>query len=73
MYLEWSMSGKSPKKSNKQQLSKGGQGFEDFLASLSARLVALLPDQVDDEIQKALEKCLHFFGIDRLALLRLLP
>ncbi|HPI92348.1 MAG TPA: sigma 54-interacting transcriptional regulator [Deltaproteobacteria bacterium] len=47
--------------------------FEDFLASMSARLVALEPEQIDDEIQKALGECLHFFGIDRLALVRLLP
>ncbi|OPY71642.1 MAG: Formate hydrogenlyase transcriptional activator [Syntrophorhabdus sp. PtaU1.Bin002] len=47
--------------------------FEHFLADLSAKFVALSPEQVNDEIQSALEECLNFFGIDRLALLRLLP
>lgn len=53
--------------------SKKRPEFEQFLAGLSARLVALSPEQVNDEIQNALEKCLNFFGIDRLSLVRLMP
>jgi transcriptional regulator with GAF, ATPase, and Fis domain len=48
-------------------------GFEKFLADLSAKFVALPPEQVDDEIRKALREVLGFFRIDRIALLRLLP
>src|SRR5512135_572158 len=44
-----------------------------FLADLSARLVALPPDQVDDEIRNALKEVLEFFRIDHFNLLRLLP
>ena len=47
--------------------------FEKFLADLSARLVALPPDRVDDEIRNALKKVLEFFQIDRFNLFRLLP
>jgi len=61
----------SKKTAGRRKLKK--TTFENFLASLSARFVALLPDQVDAEIQNALEACLDFFGIDRLSLLRLLP
>jgi formate hydrogenlyase transcriptional activator len=48
-------------------------GFEKFLADLSARLVALPPDRVDDEIRNALKEVLEFFQIGRISLLRLLP
>ena len=47
--------------------------FEKFLADLSARLVALPPDRIDDEIRNALKKVLEFFQIDRCALMRLMP
>ena len=47
--------------------------FEQFLADLSAKFVALPPEQVDDEIRNALNAVLEFFGIDRISLLRLLP
>jgi formate hydrogenlyase transcriptional activator len=47
--------------------------FEKFLADLSARLVALLPERVDDEIRSALKQVLEFFQIDRCNLFRLLP
>jgi len=47
--------------------------FEQFLADLSAKFVALPPEQVDDEIRSALKAVLGFFGIDRISLLRLLP
>ena len=47
--------------------------FEKFLGDLSARLIALPPERVDDEIRDALKKVLEFFQIDRLSLLQLLP
>jgi formate hydrogenlyase transcriptional activator len=47
--------------------------FEKFLADVSARLVALPPDRVDDEIRSALKEVLEFFQIDHFNLLRLLP
>jgi formate hydrogenlyase transcriptional activator len=47
--------------------------FEKFLAHLSAKLVALPPEQVDDEIRNALKEVLQFFKIDRFSLLQLLP
>ena len=47
--------------------------FEKFLAYLSARLIALPPDRVDDEIRNALKKVLEFFQIDLISLLWLLP
>ena len=47
--------------------------FEKFLADVSARLVALPPERVDDEIRNALKEVLEFFQIDRFVLLQLLP
>ena len=47
--------------------------FERFLADLSARLVALPPERIDDEIRNALKEVLKFFQIDHFNLLRLLP
>jgi len=47
--------------------------FEKLLADLSARLVALPPERVDDEIRNALKEVLEFFQIDRCNLMRLLP
>jgi formate hydrogenlyase transcriptional activator len=47
--------------------------FEKLVADLSARLVALPSEQVDDEIRRALQEVLGFFRIDRISLLRLLP
>jgi len=47
--------------------------FEKFLADLSARFVALTPEEVDGEIRNALKKVLAFFRIDRCALIRLMP
>ncbi len=47
--------------------------FERFLADLSARLVAVPPERVDDEIRNALKEVLEFFQIDRCSLLRLMP
>ncbi len=48
-------------------------GFERLLADLSARLVVLPPDRVDDEIRNSLKEVLEFFQIDRCNLMRLLP
>jgi formate hydrogenlyase transcriptional activator len=53
--------------------SKKRLEFEQFLADLSARFVALPPELVDDEIRNALKEILRFFQIDRCSLLRLLP
>jgi hypothetical protein len=47
--------------------------FEDFLAGLSTRVVALEPEQVEGEIQSALKECLSLFGTDRINLMRLQP
>jgi hypothetical protein len=47
--------------------------FEQFLADLSARFVALHSEQVDVEIRNALQEILVFFRIDRCSLLKLLP
>jgi transcriptional regulator with GAF, ATPase, and Fis domain len=47
--------------------------FEKFLADLSAKFIALPPEEVDHEIRKALHEVLGFFRIDRCSLLRLLP
>jgi hypothetical protein len=47
--------------------------FEKFLADISATLVAIPPERVDDEIRNALKKVIEFFEIDRCSLLRLLP
>ena len=43
--------------------------FEKFLADVSARLVALPPERVDDEIRSALKEVLKFFQIDHFNLL----
>jgi formate hydrogenlyase transcriptional activator len=47
--------------------------FEQLLGDLSAKIIALPPDQIDDEIRNALNRLLDFFRIDRISLLRLLP
>jgi formate hydrogenlyase transcriptional activator len=47
--------------------------FEKLLADLSATLVVLAPERVDDEIRNALKEVLEFFQIDRCNLMRLLP
>jgi PAS domain S-box-containing protein len=53
--------------------SKKRLEFEQFLADLSARFIALPAELVDDEIRNALKEILRFFQIDRCSLLRLLP
>ena len=60
-------------RSAERAVPERGLEFEKFLADLSARLVALPPDRVDDEIRDALKKVLEFFQIDRCSLLQLLP
>lgn len=59
--------------SAKQVISEERLEFEKFLADLSARFVALPPEQVDDEIRNALKRILEFFEIDRCNLVRLMP
>jgi formate hydrogenlyase transcriptional activator len=59
------------KKGSRTDLKSGG--FEDLLARLSARFVALPPEQVEEESQDALNECRHFFGFENLALIRLMP
>ncbi|HSQ86335.1 MAG TPA: hypothetical protein VLM43_16610 [Desulfobacterales bacterium] len=56
-----------------QAISEDRLEFEKFLADLSAKFVALPPEQLDDEIRNALKRILEFFKIDRCALLRLMP
>ena len=67
------MSRKKQVHSAERAASKKLLEFEQFLADLSAKFVALPPEQVDDEIRSALKAVLGFFGIDRISLLRLLP
>ena len=67
------MNGKNQAHSAERPASKKLLEFEQFLADLSAKFVALPPEQVDDEIRSALKAVLGFFGIDRISLLRLLP
>ena len=59
--------------SAKQAISEKRMEFEKFLADLSARFVALPPEQVNDEIRNALKRILEFFEIERFSLLQLLP
>ena len=47
--------------------------FERLLSNLSARFINLAPDQIDQEIQKALRKILDFFQVDRCGLVRISP
>ncbi len=68
-----SVDGKKPEGSAQQTAPEKRLEFERFLADLSAKFVALPPEQVDDEIRGALKKVLQFFEIDRCSLLRLLP
>ncbi len=56
-----------------QDLPDRRLAFERLLADLSARLVVLPPERVDDEIRKSLKEVLEFFRIDRCNLMRLLP
>ncbi|NJD57582.1 MAG: PAS domain S-box protein, partial [Nitrospirae bacterium] len=47
--------------------------FEMLISDLSARLVNILPDQTDREIERALHQVLEFFQVDRCGLLRISP
>jgi len=47
--------------------------FERLLFDLSARFVNIAPDQVDLEIQSALNQVLEFFNVDRCGLIRVSP
>jgi len=44
-----------------------------LISDLSARFVNISPDQVDGEIDRALERVLEFFQVDRCALLSISP
>jgi formate hydrogenlyase transcriptional activator len=68
-----SVSGKKPGHSVERSAPDRRLEFEKLLADLSARLVALPPEEVDGEIRRALKEILEFFRIDRCTLLRLLP
>ena len=47
--------------------------FERLITDLSARFVNILPDQVDQQIERALGQLLEFFQVDRCGLLGLSP
>jgi PAS domain S-box-containing protein len=47
--------------------------FETLITDLSARFVNIVPDQVDREIERALEQVLEFFQVDRCGLLGISP
>ncbi len=47
--------------------------YEKFIAELSARFIAISPDKIDEEIEKAFKEILAFFDVDRSSLLKLLP
>ena len=47
--------------------------FERLISDLSARFVNISPDQVDREIERALERVLEFFQVDRCGLLSISP
>jgi hypothetical protein len=64
---------KNQVQSDERAVSEKRLEFEKFLADLSATLVALPPNRVDDEIRNSLKKVLEFFQIDRWSLLQLLP
>ena len=67
------VSRENPEHPAEQAASEKRLEFEKLFADLSARLVALPSEQVDDEIGSALKELLQYFDIDRIALLRLLP
>ena len=47
--------------------------FEQMISDLSARFIHLPSEQLDDEIERALEMVLEFFQVDRCGLLHILP
>ena len=47
--------------------------FETLISDLSVRFVNIAPDQVDREIERALEQVLEFFQVDRCGLLGISP
>ncbi|RPI37174.1 MAG: PAS domain S-box protein [Nitrospiraceae bacterium] len=57
----------------KDASESGHLQFERLISDLSARIVNIAPDQVDAEIERALEEVLEFFQVDRCALLGLSP
>ncbi len=65
--------GRKVKEQRSGSRNRTTMAFEDFLAGLSTRVVALEPEQVEGEIQSALKECLSLFGTDRINLMRLQP
>ncbi len=62
------------------QITEADQGvcnasadYERFLAGLSARLIAIPPEKVDEEVSNVFREILGFFDVERSSLLRLLP
>ncbi len=51
---------------------EGSLRFEDLASDLSARFVKCPPNQVDDEIIRALDLIRHFFGVDCCGLMEVL-
>ncbi len=47
--------------------------YEKFLAGLSARLIAIPPEKMDEEVSNVFREILGFFDVERSSLLRLLP
>jgi len=47
--------------------------FEELLSAISARLIHLSFERVDEEIRRAMMEVLNFFKVDRFALLQAFP
>jgi PAS domain S-box-containing protein len=47
--------------------------FEQMISDLSARFINVSPEDLDEEIERALKHVLNFFQVDRAALLRVWP
>ena len=56
-----------------EQNLKGRLIFEEFLSDLSARVVNVSSERVNEEIERALKGILKFFQVDRCGLLQILP
>jgi len=63
---------KEQRKQTEEALNERLQ-FEGLLSDLSARFINITPDQVDLEIQSALNQILEFFSLDRCGLVRISP
>jgi PAS domain S-box-containing protein len=47
--------------------------FEQMITDLSAHIIDVQPEQLDDEIEQALKKVVEFFHVDRCGLAHILP